>query len=219
MAYYNDLGGLYLACDDNAGLPKFIDPLLESDGVTMGLGHFPGTRGPGEYKLPYNVVLGTFHGDWYAAAEIYRDWASKQSFCATKLRDRKDIPQWITDSPIGIMFPMRGQADWDPPATPAFHVAVARATHNPILESVITSFNALMSKTGELLEKDVGRSYRTQEYASHRALLRVLKKRDPEAARKAMSDHVQQTLVDLERILKTRQAGRRAVTSRLDGHR
>jgi len=84
---------------------------------------------------------------------------------------------------------------------------------------VITSFNALMSKTGELLEKDAGSSYRAQEYASHRTLLRVLKKRDPEAARKAMSDHVQQTLVDLERILKTRQAGRRAATSRLDGQR
>ena len=113
MAYYNDLGGLYVACDDATGLPKFIDPLLEDDGVIMGLGHYPGTRGPNEAKLPYNVVLGTFHGDWYAAAEIYRDWAAKQSFCATKLADRKDIPKWITESPIGIMFPMRGQCDWD----------------------------------------------------------------------------------------------------------
>jgi DNA-binding FadR family transcriptional regulator len=103
--------------------------------------------------------------------------------------------------------------------TPASHVAVAHATHNPILESVIASFNALMSKTGELLEKDAGSSYRAQEYASHRALLRVLRKRDPEAARKAMSDHVQQTLAGLERILKTRQAGTRGVKSRLDGHR
>jgi len=73
MAYYNDLGGLYIACDDDLGAPKFIDPLLEDDGVTMGLGHFPATRGPGGTKLPYNVVLGTFQGDWYAAAEIYRD--------------------------------------------------------------------------------------------------------------------------------------------------
>jgi len=116
MAYYNDAGGLYVACDDPKGLPKLIDPLMETDGVTMGLGHYPGTRGPGETKLPYNVVLGTFHGDWYAAAEIYRNWASRQPFCATKLAARTDYPKWLTDSPLGIAFPMRGQGDWDPPA-------------------------------------------------------------------------------------------------------
>ncbi|MBB5343364.1 DUF6259 domain-containing protein [Tunturibacter empetritectus] len=116
MAYYNDAGGLYVACDDPSGLPKFIDPLIEEDGVTMGLGHYPGTRGPSTLKLSYNVVLGTFHGDWYAAAEIYRDWASKQPFCATKLAQRKDHPAWLTDSPVAIAFPMRGQGDWDPPA-------------------------------------------------------------------------------------------------------
>ncbi|HMD85179.1 MAG TPA: DUF6259 domain-containing protein [Terriglobia bacterium] len=116
MAYYNDAGGLYVACDDPKGLPKFIDPLLGKDGVTMGLGHYPGTRGPGETKLPYHVVLGTFHGDWYAAAEIYRDWASKQPFCATKMAQRTDMPKWIADSPPAISFPMRGQGDWDPPA-------------------------------------------------------------------------------------------------------
>lgn len=116
QAYYNDAGGLYLACDDAAGLPKFIGPLMEDDGVTMGLGHYPGTQGPGKTKLPYNVVLGTFRGDWYAAAEIYRNWASKQPFCALKLSQRKDYPKWITESAIGITFPMRGQSDWDGPA-------------------------------------------------------------------------------------------------------
>jgi len=116
MAYYNDAGGLYVACDDPKGLPKFIDPLLDQDGVTLGLGHYPGTRGPGETKLPYHVVIGTFQGDWYAAAEIYRNWASRQPFCATRLTQRTDIPKWLADSPPAIAFPMRGQGDWDPPA-------------------------------------------------------------------------------------------------------
>lgn len=114
MAYYNDAGGLYAACDDSRGLPKFIGPLLGNDGVTLGLGHYPGTRGPGVTKLPYNVVLGAFHGDWYAAAEIYRDWAARQPFCAARLSQRTDIPKWLADSPPAIAFPMRGQGDWDP---------------------------------------------------------------------------------------------------------
>ncbi|MGA2072795.1 MAG: DUF6259 domain-containing protein [Terriglobia bacterium] len=116
MAYYNDTGGLYVACDDNKGLPKFLDPLMDQNGVVMGLGHYPGTRGPGVTQLPYNVVIGAFHGDWYAAAEIYRGWAERQPFCSTKLAQRTDVPKWITDSPFALAFPMRGQGDWDPPA-------------------------------------------------------------------------------------------------------
>jgi hypothetical protein len=61
-------------------------------------------------------VLGTFHGDWYRAAEIYRDWATKQAFCGRKLADRADCPKWITDSAVGFAFPMRGQGDWDGPS-------------------------------------------------------------------------------------------------------
>jgi len=147
MAYYNDAGGLYVALDDPKGLPKFIDPIMEKDGVMMGLGHFPGTRGPGETKLAYHVVLGAFHGDWYAAAEIYRNWASKQPFCAKKLAQRTDIPKWITDSPVAPAFPMRGQADWDPPAaenpeyTPLTNALpyldqLARALESPLLPIV-----------------------------------------------------------------------------------
>ena len=117
MAYYNSAGGLYFACDDATGLPKFIDRVMEDDGVTLGLAHYPGTRGPGRTKLPYNVVVGTFQGDWYTAAEIYRDWAEKQAFCGKKLSARNDRPKWLTDSPVGIAFPMRGQGDWDAPAT------------------------------------------------------------------------------------------------------
>jgi hypothetical protein len=116
MAYYNSAGGLYMACDDAAGLPKFIDRVMEEDGVTLGLAHYPGARGPGATKLPYNVVLGTFHGDWYQAAGIYRDWATKQEFCGRKLADRNDCPKWITDSAVGVAFPMRGMGDWDGPS-------------------------------------------------------------------------------------------------------
>jgi Domain of unknown function (DUF6259) len=143
MAYYNGAGGLYVACDDSKGLPKFLDPLMERDGVTIGIDHYPGTRGPGITRLPYHVVLGTFHGDWYAAAGIYREWASKQAFCARKLAQRADTPKWIAEPAVGIAFPMRGQGDWDPPAavnpeyTPATHALlylgkIAAALDSPL---------------------------------------------------------------------------------------
>lgn len=86
--------------------------------------------------------------------------------------------------------------------TPKFHVAVARATHNPVLESVVASFNALMAKTGELLENEAGPGQRTREYASHRELLRVIRQRDPDVARQAMEEHIQQTLNGINRLKK-----------------
>ena len=89
--------------------------------------------------------------------------------------------------------------------TPAFHVAVARGTHNPILEGVITSFNALMAKTGELLEQAAGDGYRAREYISHRNLLRILRRRDPELAKSAMSAHIQETLDALDGLLRAKE--------------
>ena len=140
LAYYNASGGLYLACEDPNGNPKLISPLVERDGVTMGLGHYPATQGPGKTKLGYNVALGTFRGDWYAAAEIYRNWATKQPFTARKLAQRSDIPKWLFQPLVGVTFPMRGQADWDPPA--AINPEYTPATNAlPYLDKLAKTFN------------------------------------------------------------------------------
>lgn len=141
MAYYNHSGGLYLACEDPNGLPKLISPIVERDGVTLGLGHYPGTCGPGKTKLPYHVVLGTFRGDWHAAAEIYRNWANKQPFCSVKLAQRSDCPKWLFEPLVGVAFPMRGQGDWDPPA--ALNTEYAPATNAlPYLDKLAKAFDA-----------------------------------------------------------------------------
>jgi hypothetical protein len=141
MAYYKPAAGLYIACEDPTGAPKLVAPMLEPDGVTMGLGHYPGTQGPGITKIPYEVVLGTFRGDWYAAASIYRDWAEKQAFLPRKLTDRNDYPKWVLEPLVGTTFPMRGQADWDPPAAlnPEYTPAVNAL---PYLDNLSKAFSA-----------------------------------------------------------------------------
>lgn len=141
MAHYNSAGGLYIACDDPTGLPKFLSPLTEDDGVTIGLGHFPGTRGPSRTRMSYNVVLGSFQGDWYAAAEIYRNWTSEQPFCSRKMTERSDIPKWMAQSPVAIAFPMQGHGDWDGPATPnPDYVPVTNAL--PFLDKLAHEFES-----------------------------------------------------------------------------
>jgi hypothetical protein len=140
LAYYNSSGGLYVACEDPNGLPKLISPMVEKNGVSMGLGHYPATHGPGKTKLAYDVVVGTFLGDWHVAAEFYRDWSSKQPFTSRKLAQRNDCPKWMFEPLVGVAFPMRGQGDWDPPA--AINNEYTPATNAlPYLEKLSKGFN------------------------------------------------------------------------------
>ena len=85
--------------------------------------------------------------------------------------------------------------------TPDFHVAVAKATHNDVLVSVVSSFNSLMAAAGQVIEREsVGYEYRVGEYESHRELLKVLLTRDPAKAQIAMEEHIQITIDLLQRV-------------------
>ena len=85
--------------------------------------------------------------------------------------------------------------------TPVFHVAIARATHNPVLEEVVGAFNTLMKQAGAVIEREhVGYAHRLQEYESHRTLLDVLQAGDPEKAGAEMEDHITRTVDALRDI-------------------
>lgn len=82
--------------------------------------------------------------------------------------------------------------------TPEFHVAVARATHNKVLEKIVSSFNLLMASGGVLIEREnVGSEYRIAEYESHKRLYEALKSRDPERVQHEMEEHIGLTLHQL----------------------
>ena len=75
MAYYTPDAGLYLAAHDPQGHPKGIEYHAHPDGgIFLDLRHFTEAAPEREFVLPYEVVLGGFRGDWYDAAEIYRQW-------------------------------------------------------------------------------------------------------------------------------------------------
>jgi hypothetical protein len=71
--------------------------------ITWRPGHFPPniTYSHEDFTLPYDCVVGPFHGDWFDAAQIYRKWALKQSWCSKgPLLTRKDTPRWYAQSPL-----------------------------------------------------------------------------------------------------------------------
>jgi len=112
LAYYNEHAGLYLACDDTAGNVKLIKALHRDPGIRLGIAHV-GDWPTGSRTLEYEVLLGTFTGDWYAAAEIYRAWTLRQ-YWGTPLHRRDDVPAWLLDSPPYITIRPQGLLDAGP---------------------------------------------------------------------------------------------------------
>jgi hypothetical protein len=113
MAYYNSDGGLYLAAHDENCNPKGIEFHRSGEnGIKLDFRLFPGGVGKGLYRMPYNMVLGVFNGDWYDASAIYRDWRESSKMpVPPKIQDNKMLPAWYFESPVVITYPVRGHKD------------------------------------------------------------------------------------------------------------
>ena len=113
LAYYNDRAGLYYAAHDTTHCTKAVEweYLTESGNVRFSLQTFCGQETPGHYVSPFEYVLAGFHGDWYAAAELYREWAETDPGLPQKLVDSTRMPEWFAKSPVTLFIPVRGDGD------------------------------------------------------------------------------------------------------------
>lgn len=114
MAYYNEISGMYIAAHDNGGYLKAINPYRKYGGVLMEYRHFAGCDFGEDYKMPYEMVIEFFHGDWHDASDIYRKWFranKKDDF--VKIGKNKKIPHWYGESPVVVTYPVRGSHDTD----------------------------------------------------------------------------------------------------------
>jgi hypothetical protein len=116
LAYYNDRAGLYVACEDASGAIKLIKAVHHGDGLRLGFAHVGDWPPSGSRDLGYDVVVRSFTGDWYAAAELYREWSLKQPWARAPLHLRKDVPDWLLDSPPHIVVRIQGEIDGGPTA-------------------------------------------------------------------------------------------------------
>ena len=92
---------------------KKLLALYRDPGIRLGLAHIGDWPRQGSRTLEYQVLLASFTGDWYAAAEIYRQWALRQHW-ATPLQQRTDVPDWLLDSPPYITIRPQGIVDAGP---------------------------------------------------------------------------------------------------------
>lgn len=97
--------GLYLAADDTSAYRKTFAITAGSTGaLSCDVSHIPelGTGAETDWKLPYNVVLGTYQGDWVTAAERYRSWATNQVWAKQSRLAQGQVPQWILDTGLWV---------------------------------------------------------------------------------------------------------------------
>ncbi|MCE5259465.1 MAG: DUF6259 domain-containing protein, partial [Chloroflexi bacterium] len=113
LAYYGAQAGLFLAARDAEGYIKLIKPVHHSRGLRLGMAHVGDWPSSGARALPYELVLGSFEGDWYDAADLYRAWSLQQPW-ARPLSARQDIPGWLLDSPPHVIVRIQGELDAGP---------------------------------------------------------------------------------------------------------
>jgi len=61
--------------------------------------------------MAYDVVIGTFRGDWQIAADLYKSWAVKQPSCRRTLAERVksgDVPRWLCEPSLFYAYSLRG---------------------------------------------------------------------------------------------------------------
>ena len=113
LAFYAEPGtGLYLAASDTAAFRKTFVMFGDKAGsVGCETVHLPEQRELSalDWQLPYEVVLGSFGGDWVTAAEQYRAWATNQTWATQSRLARGVVPGWITNTALWLW--NRGRSD------------------------------------------------------------------------------------------------------------
>jgi len=140
LAYFDDQIGVYISCQDGSGRVKLIKPVHHQKGLRLGIAHVGDWPEDGQRELEYKVVLGSFTGDWYDAADLYKDWSQRQDWAKNPLSIRQDVPAWLLDSPPHIILRIQGELD-DGPAEPNEEFLPYRKAI-PLLEKIAARVDA-----------------------------------------------------------------------------
>lgn len=115
--------GIYLAGEDSLALFKSLAVFGDEPG-SLGLevvqyperGTAAGTGEPRAYAAPYEVVVGTFTGDWITVAERYRAWAVEQPWVRDSRVRMGLVPDWILETGLWVWNRGRSEQVLEPAA-------------------------------------------------------------------------------------------------------
>lgn len=102
LAYQDRTAGLYLAGRNRDGWPMSLVVFKQADGLRFWHEFTVAADGPSSdnvWESPYPVALGVTQGTWCDTADLYKQWAVRQPWCARPLAARDDIPAWLKAGP------------------------------------------------------------------------------------------------------------------------
>ena len=101
VAFYDKRGGVYIAAHDPEGYGKMIGATrLRDGGFDLTISHLLPFEAVPRFEVAYPVVLDSFTGDWYVAAEKYRNWSLRQPWARERLATSKKVPSWLKKGAI-----------------------------------------------------------------------------------------------------------------------
>jgi hypothetical protein len=102
LAYYSGESGagLYVASQDTAGYTKFMNAVRANENwLSLNFTYVPTFQAGAGVTVPFPVMVGVFHGDWFDAASLYRAWAIQQVWAqGGPLAARTDVPDWYKNT-------------------------------------------------------------------------------------------------------------------------
>lgn len=106
--YYQPQIGFFTAAFDGQGHPKSLILTRTSEGVEFAWHRSCFARGTATQE--YDIVMTVFSktpaapADWRDAADLYKQWAITQPWCATPYAQRADVPAWMKTGPAMVRF-------------------------------------------------------------------------------------------------------------------
>ncbi len=114
IAYIAGDAGIYLGMHDSERTTKHIDFCYSNEYIKVFMRAFCDVDYGQDYAMPFDSVLTVFGGDWYKAADIYRQWFTDNlPKGLQKIADNSNLPAWYTESPLVVAYPLRGMHDTD----------------------------------------------------------------------------------------------------------
>ncbi len=104
MAFYTGGKGIYIGAHDAQANHKVLNMHAQAGGAEAHFTNWPEIpeKSGGTYKLPYEAVVGVFTGDYYDAAQIYREFTFKCPWGKAGPVSKRKIPQWVKDTDLWL---------------------------------------------------------------------------------------------------------------------
>ncbi len=98
-AYQDRATGVYLASMDTEGYDRSLTVEKQKGALLLYQEYRLPEEAAAKWSGPYETALGGAAGAWQDTADIYKQWAVRQSWCAKTLVQRTDIPDYWKAGP------------------------------------------------------------------------------------------------------------------------